>query len=521
MGIDIDGFLDKFHVEENEKKDNKKGDVGSLDFQKDVEDKIKEIQKLASKKDFELLLKIYNEIKNFDEDLPNKFYGINLTSQEAFNDISNRYTQEFLERIKQSSNQLKIAIENNLKKIDESLKTKNFQNIIKLFNETTTYYKSFPKEFLNEKIKIGKELKLREIKINEEFESFKNDELKKIRQYLRESFNELKQEMYPGNIKKLEETIEKIMYMNDKIPKIYYSELVRERVILSRILIEAENYMMEQYETDFNEKKREIFELFDLFHSYCIHKNVNKALTTYDEITILFSKLPDIMIEEKIDIYKHINDAFEKLNKLLLSSNVTAFLQTYNHGKILEEAREYLLYVKLSSRADVRNVLTILEKLKNIPEKVAPEKIELEEELKKILIHIKHNRENKIHEQESKEKEIDNFEKNKEIKNNNNNDKTEKPFEKEEIKKEVLKENNPEIELPTIQSSKAYKDENVSKSILKEINIYYERIKKTNNKNEIKLLYKKIIFYLNLLPISDMKKKETLEKINKIIKEKY
>ena len=99
MVIDIDSFLEKYEKKEDSTKINTSKKV-SLDFQKDVEDKLHQLDESAKNIDFKQLVDIYEEIKRFDEDLPSKFFSMNKLSGATLKGVGARYSEDFLEGLK-------------------------------------------------------------------------------------------------------------------------------------------------------------------------------------------------------------------------------------------------------------------------------------------------------------------------------------------------------------------------------------------------------------------------------------
>ena len=89
MAVDIDSFLNK-HFDEKEKLKEIKEEKIDLSFQKEVEDKLKNVQKKSNDSNFNFLEKAYNEVKKFDEDLNNKFLGIENKGNQILKEMGDR-----------------------------------------------------------------------------------------------------------------------------------------------------------------------------------------------------------------------------------------------------------------------------------------------------------------------------------------------------------------------------------------------------------------------------------------------
>jgi hypothetical protein len=389
MGIDIDAFLEDFDSADDIKKEEKvevtKEKKIDLTFDKYVNDKFNKLQENVNEEDFKFLVKAYSEIKKFDHNLPTRLLELNKTSSSVLNTLGKKYTVSFLEGIKANKNKHGTFITQNLAKITELISQKQIPKAINLYNQITSSYQLFPKEFIIEKIELGKKLRDIEIKINVEFEVFWAQELKQIRKNLSKEISTLKQNLVPGKIEFIEANLHAINTILDSAPSIFYNELVKERIQVAKIIIMAEEYLKKQYLIEFEEKLHQFQELFEKFHKYQIRKDVNSALTCYDEILYLFEKMPDAFIEKKIEIYDKINKTFESLNNLLLTNSISQFMDTYSSSKVLSQAREYISHAKMNPGFDPSNLISIKYELNKIPDQLTPEKIELENQIIEML----------------------------------------------------------------------------------------------------------------------------------------
>jgi hypothetical protein len=389
MGIDIDSFLEEFDSSDDVKvevqEDSKKSKEIDLTFDKYVNDKFNKLQENVNEEDFNFLVRAYSEIKKFDNRLPSKLLELNKASSSVLNVLGKKYTTTFLEGIKVNKNKHGTFIIENLNLISDLILKKQIPKAIDLYNKITASYQLFPKEFIIEKIELGKKLRSIEIQINEEFTIFWAKELKQIKTKLSEEISSLKQNLVPGRIELIELNLHNINLILDNAPSIFYNELVNERIQVSRIIIISEEFLKKQYIIEFEEKNQQFQYLFERFHRYQIRKDVNSALTCYDEILYLFEKMPDAFIEKKIAIYEKINKSFESLNNLLLTNSISQFMDTYSSSKILSQAREYISHAKLNLDFDSTNLISIKHELNAIPDQLTPEKNELENEILEIL----------------------------------------------------------------------------------------------------------------------------------------
>lgn len=486
MGIDIDSFLEK-HVDNNSKeKIEKKGQVDDkeeidLSFNKTVAEKFEKLSKTLSDKDFDFLLRAYEEVKKFDGSLSTNLLSLKSISGKTLQDLGNRYSKEFLELITRNKESLKNTISNQLSLIDKALLANNFQEAIIQFNNANKNYKNFPKEFILEKTQIGKDLRNREIKINESFLKFKDTQINNIKKEIQLDLTKLRKSLTPDNLENIEENIHSLSYKLERLPKVFYSDLAKERIQISREIILAEDFLSYEYKKSFSNKKDRIEELTQKFHNYILKKEVNNALLTYDEIVLIFDKLPEVFIEDKIKIYNITNSLFNSLNNLLLSSNISSFMKTYEHSKIIEDTKEFLSHIKRTNKIEVKSLIELKQKLFLIPSRLKPLTQNLLDEIDELI---------------------------------------EKSQKKEDVK---LSSNNKSSKVNLFDKNLDYNSLNkdsVKENIMDEINNYYIRLKKSDNESEIFQLHKKITFYLNMLKIKDSSKVEILKKINSIINSK-
>lgn len=360
MVIDIDSFLEKYNKESQGEKKNFIDKI-DLDFQKDIEDKIFKTEvKIKQDTRFELLETVYNEIKIFEEDLPNKFLSIENKSNNALKSIGNKYSDEFLLRVKANVNVIKLNIEEHLKILDSKLYTEDFVTIVKEFDLILKYYEVFPKEFLEEKIKFSNEIRKREILINQKINEFKLVKLKTIKININNSILNLNKSLRPNNIAQIEDNLEILHRLYKSIPKIFLTEYTNEKILISKVLINAENYLANEYTILFNNNVEIINILMEKFHSAYINKDLDKALLLYDEILLEFQNLPEVFFERKIEMYKKTNDLYTNINDLFLKNNLSILMQSYNSSQIFKEANDYIKYIKSTSKLNFETLLNYI-----------------------------------------------------------------------------------------------------------------------------------------------------------------
>ena len=167
-----------------------------------------------------------------------------------------------------------------------------------------------------------------------------------------------------------------------------FSDLVLERTQVSKMIVAAEEFLAREYQREFTDKKKEIFALFDKYQKYKTSGDVNNALISYDEMIIMFGKLPDIFLEEKIQIFERINKIFDSLNNMLMTTNMSVFVKTYEFGKTLDEVRDYIDHVNITNSADLNILLDLKKKIGQIPISFKSEVLDMINTLDKIILNF-------------------------------------------------------------------------------------------------------------------------------------
>lgn len=507
MVIDIDAFLDKYNLEETKEEDQKI----DLDFQKDVEKNLTNIKKKAMSKDILILKRIYEEVKGFDIDLPNKFLGIENKSNEALKELGQKYSEDFLKTVKNNAVILETQIFKILTQIKILIEKNEYHNISNKIKELHNLYLKFPKEILINKIKINHQIKKLEINIYEQLKKFKKQELSIYKNTIRDLIVELNASLKPLNISKIESKIEYLNFYTNNLPKIFLSDLIDEKIYISKILIKSEQYLEEQYKLEFETRKKIIYDLFDKFHKYQIQKNLDEVVLIYDEILYNFNLLPEVFLEEKIKVYNDINSLYVLINDLLLNNNLTLFLQSYQSSKTLQEIRDYLNHSKQTKQINIGNLELLLEKINSIPEKFHIEKEELRREIKmylvatkKKLIQLKEKEESNINQKKVNLNLLEQEKINEKLKN----DKL--------VLKKRLEERKHKLEIEEIlelDKLKLNKKIEETKKQLIEINNLFDKLKYSENIKEIEKYYNQINLLLKDLILPSMQKQNLSNKI--------
>jgi len=468
MVIDIDSFLDKYKLETDVNKDKDEKDI-VLDFQKDVEDKLYNVEKEGSSADYELLKKIFLEVKDFDLDLTSKFLGIESKSDLVLKSLGEKYSGNFLKKVKSNVNLLTKILDSDMQKTREFLNNNLFTEALDCFHIISVNYEKFPDEFIEEKIDVSNRIKKLEIEVFEKINKFRDSDLIHKKVALKKALTILSKNLIKDNIQAIKEKISNLIYLLDSIPKIFISDISKERIYIAKVLFKAELFLKKEYEREFNSKKKIINGLVEKFHNFYLKADVENTVLTYDEILFEFKSLPEVFLEEKIKIYNEINKLYGLVGKLLLKSHVSLFLESYKGSKILEESKEYLRHCKLQKKINLENLNILKSKLTYIPERYHFERDNLEKEIDYYITEIK--------------------------------------------KRILIKENKSDEKKKIKKNSFNISNKENLKKVLNEINIYYEKIKNSNDANEIKIAYKKIIFYLDLVPFTKTEKSKIQSKV--------
>lgn len=457
MVLDIDSFLDKFAEETIENKEQ-----NDLEFQKDVEDKLLRIQKEAENKDIVIIREIYEIIKKFDQDVASKFLGIENKSGIAIENLGKKYSDNYLNLNIKSAEVITKRIRDKLIKIETELSNDNYEIIFTLLKEIKNDITLHPKTLIKEKSSLISFIKKKEIEIYQRLDLYKKNELHKIKITFNTLINNLKHSLSKNETRLIEKSLDELKIYISNIPKVLLPSLTDEKIKLNKIIMVSQNYLIKCYDRDYNYRKNVINLLIKKFHSNAINKNVKACVLIYNEILVEFEKIPDVFLKDKIDIYSKIIKLFRQLNSLMMKENVEMFLHSYNESRRIEAKREYLKHIQ---EAKISN-------------------------LKKPSLEDKNSKH-----KESSENE-------KSISNNDSNSPSQITSFDEKIK--IV--------------GKISDDVNVN--MLKEIEMYFNKLKSSTNEQEVKKLYEKIVFYLRIVNLDEKKKIEILTKIKKYVKQK-
>jgi hypothetical protein len=492
MAIDIDSFLNKF--ENGDKKElienkNKKKNNLDLDFQKDVENKIKNLKELGlSTQDYDLLFKIYSQLKNFDEDILNKLYGIEKSGVNTLKELGEKYSKKFSEEVLKQEKLLETVLNSKILETYDLIKNNRFSKVYSNLLELEYLFEKYPKYFLENRNKKRYEIIILKQKYLKTLESYKSSQLFILKNKIKTKIVELNKFILNKSLSFNENEMRYIEIKNliNSIDPIFYSDLVIELKAFNNISNLYNEYELKESKRLFQEIKKDIFKLIDKFHQNYVEQNLEKTITTYDEIVILFNKLPDNFLEEKISIYNKIIELYSSIDDLVVKSSVNLFVSSYNSSKIIDEVRLYLDTVKVSKIVNVNTINKLIEKVEKLPESHKLEKIKLLEKLNKIKSIPLTSTNQDFNEKKTKE-------------NSNYNH----FYENKQKNFENIFEN---INL-----------NNSNYNVLKELKNLYSNFQHEKSPSKLKLLYKKIIFYIDLLNISNDQKTNLKNKVKQII----
>jgi hypothetical protein len=511
MVIDIDSFLDSINKEEikenSQERQEKKKDI-SLDFQKDVEDKIYTTTKEFENKDFEALKLIYDEVKSFDADLPSKFSGIDTKSREVLEQLGDKYTKEYVKITKENAKELSSKINSNLQLLDTQLKEHEFSKALETFRYILKGYSYFPKVLLKERIELSTKIKNKEVEIYSYLATFREEKQKSIKKQLSENVSKLNHIMKNENdysLKELEKAVVSLQMSIQNIHELMAVLLIKEKSIATKFLIHAENYLLKKYEEEFERRSNNINTLFEKFHESYIQKDLDSVLLIYNEILIEFKTLPDYFIEKKTNIYLEINKLFTSINKLIISVNMSRFVESYEYSKKIDSIKEYLFHLEKKQSVDIKNLLKLKSKINEFPKHFAGERDD-------IILKINSIIKNSMQYNEFIQKQnMQNTQGTQSTQSTSNPPNTQKS----QIEQNDSNENSNKQEDLNL-SSTINKNSNI-KDIYKEIDNLYLALKQSQDSTEIKNLYKKIVFYINNSNMKPPVKSEVLRKVNKTL----
>lgn len=544
MGVDIDSFLNKIDKKEESKEEkisqeateNKKINI---DFDKSVISNFKEISSEIKEKDLLQLKEIYEDLKKFDETMPSKFLSIQNIGSNTLDMLNSQYSTRLLETLENNARYYASKIKENNLKIEEDLISKEYKISLGLLKENKQFLQKYPEEFANEKHELFMSVKKYELKIHQEIRNFKISQASIIKKELLKKIKETKTTIESNSIEDIEFKLKELEINLQKIPVIFRSIFTDENIIIQKTIVSGHEKIIELKNKQFNQKEKELKITQDKFQNSIIKKDLNSALLLYNEILLLFEDLPNTNFKAKNTYLAILSKLHGQLNSLYVNSNVELLLRSYSNSKIIEEARNYIDHIELTKKISPENVSLIYKKLKDLPHS---SHIEQDTMLKKYEILLQ-----KITEEETQ----NNFEET----NNKENNTIQKENESEIIDKaveylkfvkdtqnlseEMIKKNISNLKkIHSSENTKKILDKyekilekitkkehsildqsnhnKIDKNVANEVELLFLEMKKTSDKNEKGILYKKILFYLDLINLPESKKISIKKKIKNI-----
>ncbi len=470
MVLDIDSFLDEFEQKNSDKYKNT-----NLDFQKDVEDKIYDIEQNSQDKDNIFLEELYKLISKFDQDLPNKFFGISQSTNSFLLSLGERYSKEFLEKNIRNEKIIEQQIESIKNELIKAVETSEFHKITILTRKMKLISSKIPNLLTFNKIGIAKRLYQIENSFYQQLNSIKEKYISNFKSDLHKRLVLLKQSLDKADLNSIESNIASIKIFLTTIPESFVFDLDIYLLKTNKVLEHSQQFLESYYKKELDLRKATIIKLKSTYHYFKLKKDIQKCLLLYNQILNEFNRIPDLFLEEKQSMYIEINNLFADMNKQFFSHNIDMFFDAYKNSKALQDKREYLYHLQLSksSKKKINNYDADL----NIQEDIIQE--------------------NNYNER------IDGFNKDNSYKYNDF------LFSINEISSKL------DISVGEEKNSKRS-----SNNYVKEIDLYYQRLKKSMSEQEILKLYEKIIFYLNLSGIKREQKISTNKKIKTLIESK-
>lgn len=467
MAIDIDSFLEKFD-EKPQKIEKKKPYEVDLNFQKEIEDKLEHLKEGVQDEDYAILRKVYEEVKKFDEDLPNKFLGIEKRSAVTLKDLGEQYSGNYLARSKEQVGHITSHITGALTGIDQNLNQRNYVTLLRDLDSVKKLFTKFPVGFLKEKTQLENEIVTREVNIYSALENYKKTKGKEIEHKLADYTVQLNKLISSKSLKDVENKVEEVEHYVDRIPKILLSILTEDKMKVLQALSTANRHLESLYISEFENSKKELYVLFDKFQKSLLDKNLESCVVIYDEILLSFEKMPPVFIEQKVELYKHINTLYSSINSLVINTNVSLFLDAYKHSKSVDEIKDFLKTAKLTGSVNKETLAVIKDKIQSLPEHLKDDKEELKREIATLLTHKLQQTQNELR----------------------------------EAKRDV--------------NTKAIPGNPKALPLEKEINTLYNNMKKITDKGELDDSYNRVLELMKKVPLDKQQKASLITKIESV-----
>jgi hypothetical protein len=387
MVLDIDSFLKEFMGEEKEEvkvEEDVKEEKFTLDFQQDVENKITSAVDKVKNAEFSFLENVYTEVKKFDRDLPNKFFGIEEKSGKALSQISKKYSDEYVNLLQSESTKFYSGFEQLYEMIANQIQGSDYFNALKNFEKYRNLVSKLPIDFFEKNNAIVNKYLLLESDLFTMLESHKKKFVFEKKLSLKNLTENLKTALKQDCVE-LKRAIDEISEDINTIPEFYKSDFLFEISVINKNINLANKELERKYQNVFNIKLKKIETEIESFHKYVMEKNLQKALMAYDNMVLFFSTLPNINLQKRIEVYKNINDLYSTLNKLVMKNNVALFMGTFHYSQLIEEIKGYLVHVKNSSTFSIDTLHSVKKKIESLPNRFRDEKLKLIADFKKVV----------------------------------------------------------------------------------------------------------------------------------------
>lgn len=518
MGINLDSFIDELvkdkQTQQTENQQAKEQETINLNFEEGVEKNLQKINlNSASLKDIAKLHEIYEEIKQFDESLPQKFLSLEDLGGNSLEKIGQNYSTQYLQQVETITKNIEESVNKLLDSLSKALFDKNYTQVPQVLKELKKIVRSVPQESQLFLLEIKTKIKEKEIQVFQAIEEFKKIDLPRIRSELNSEIQILLKNIIPGNSKFVREQIEHLEHMFNSIPSMFRITLTNEELLLNKAVYKAQKYLVNELNQEVEMRIKKMNHLEEEFNSASFNKDLNKALVIYNQIVYEFMQTPNHPLDKKLQHLEKILDIHKKLNKLYINNNVTLFLETYNYSKIIEEAQDYIYQAKHSKNTiKLQNIQILQEKVAKLPQNFQKERNQLLVELHQVYQNILgYSYENTTSSQDStyysQDTKNDPFESFTSKEHDITKTSTQTTFQADNKKKTLT---DPGLDL---EHTYYKKDQNIHTKILHEIDELYKKFQQEKNKEKAQKYYKKIDFYLNFANIPEEKVTQIKKKI--------
>lgn len=501
MGIDIDSFIDEIAKEKKSQEETKKTTIEqpkqdkgiNLNFEESVKDNLSYLQNESSQiKDLDKLQQIYEEIKQFDESLPNKFLSVEELGNSSLEAVGEKYSKQYLESIQNSTKNIKQTVDSKLQQITQDIFDKDFTRIPQIIRELKQILRTIPEDFDLLFLEIKSKIKQKEIEVSRAVEEFQKNDLQTIRQELHTQIKTLLNNLKSNNKSFIKQQITHIEHTFETIPALFRVTLTHEKQLVDKAVVKAQNFLQEQIQQELTHTQNQITHLEEEFNTAVFNKDLKNALIYYNQIIDYYSSIPNYPVEDKIQYLEKTFSIHQKLHKLYINNNVTLFLETYNYSKTIEQIKDYIEKAKSTPHKIKSNNIKLLEeKINSFPQSFSTQTQQLQEEINNLKILY-----NKTHQNNEKKQ------------NTNTQKQTNTEY---KTKKQTHK---------TQQNTNNSHNYAIHSKILEEVKHYYTNFKKAPTKQKAKPYYDKIQFYLSFSNLSKEKVQDIKQRLNQELQSK-